>query len=1228
MSEPKLTDEQLYAVTPGTGSLLLSAAAGSGKTFVLTRRIINTLLGSYCPPEQLLVVTFTRAAAASMKEKIKKAAADKLKEAKAAKDAEQIKKLSAIRSSLEKMRISTIDSYFLDLVRENFMSAGVEPDFRLLDEAQNATLLNDCLKEILGEFYLREPELAATLADELSGSYGDEGLAQAVRDLYKLVDSSPFPIRTLERMARSDAGVSPALTPAGRAILDHAASVCRDCAEHYQELADGCGADTLNQKADDIIRSEIAQIRACADKAAGVADDAGWDELRQALKSVSFDRLRFPETADPDEKSRVKGFRDKIKGVIREKLVDLMNDEAIYLREDARQLAPMTSALAGLAISLFERSREAKDKKNAYTFSDVTHMTAALLADTGPDGTLVPSKAALALRESFYEILIDEYQDTNEAQDFIFGMISRDGEKGNVFLVGDVKQSIYGFRDADPTIFTAERKRRVDKLDMKDGSFDDPGIKKNVYLSSNFRSRAGILNFANTLFTQLMSEKVGGVDYNETERLNPGASFKEREDPGEKDVEIDVTDICDKCVGYDEALVSYVADKVNNGGYRVWDSTTEAYRDATPGDFAVLVRNNSTVTAIEDGLRSRGVPAVSQKGSGFFGTYEIGLITSLIKIVINPLRDVDLAAVLYSPLFGFTADDLAVAGLRDVRSPLYRRIKTLASDDAISHPARAKAKNFVDTLSRLRAASVTASGETFISYLIEETRIDSLVSALEDGERRRANIAKLEDFCQSYFSGADASLSDLVRFLDKAESAGRDLDGAKTAPADEDAVRIMTMHASKGLQFPIVIVPLFSKQGGGGSGPDLYMSKRCGIGLKINKPRTLQTWETLEYKACRLDKKAADTSDEMRLLYVAVTRAEEKLLIPVVFNGAKSESDNPTGALKKINGLRAFVGEKRRVVPCAFEMNGNLSDWLLMAALRTREFCEVFGDGGCTVLSDDLSLRVSHVKITGRDAPDAAQGLTVSDRAFDRESVDEDTYSRVAAREAYRYPYAALGDLPGKLTASKTGRFAAAFSVGSDLTDDEQDVIVTQTGLDLTSVPVFASGESDAAASGTATHKFLEKCDLDGAADDPEGALAAMVALGVMTSQEASLVKLSEAAAFLRSDTGALVRRASFIRREAPFTMTVRAAELADNVPEAAADEQILVRGVMDLLFVSEGAEFVLDYKTDRVYDIDELVDRYATQMRLYKKAAARVYGLKDVKAVVYSLYLGKGVIV
>jgi ATP-dependent helicase/nuclease subunit A len=1179
MADFKWSVAQEQAISACGGAVLVSAAAGSGKTAVLVERVLRRLEGARCnaracDPAELLIVTFTRAAAAQLRQKLSTKLAERARLN--PENMELRRKLLLLPSA----QISTIDSLCGRIVRENFSACGLPPDFRLLDDAQSRALEAETMDALLhGAYEASEPDFTALTA-LFSDAHGDNKLEGAILSIWGQARANPNPEEWL-----------------GALLAPYQAL-------HATPLREGIWAQLLLREADEALDSLLllhkealplfAQEAAvnAAFTAAYLSDAALLEHLRNKLADGSWDDIcaAFAAVKYEARGKKAKAYeespmwtwagkrRDKMKESLKKLRSGLFFLDEETICADTSRLLPLARELIRLALRFDEDFTARKRERGWADFGDVQHLALRLLIN--PDGSETELAAALSVQ--FAEILVDEYQDVNRVQEALFRALSRDG--ANLFFVGDVKQSIYRFRQAEPAIFL---ERRESLAPYTDGA---PGGK--VILGRNYRSLPGVTACVNYIFAALMQTRAGEVDYTQDEYLIPhrtalsGVAYNAPPDVVFRLLRTEKGDRSEQQARYCAKLVEdLIASErqIEDGG---------TVRPVQPGDIAILMRSPKKSAALyAAALGRRGILCRTELSGGFFEANEIRLALSLLQIIDNPVQDVPLLAVLLSPLFGFSEDEAAALAPATGES-LYRRIVAADGEQDSGFPELPlRCSDFLRALGEWRSLSLALPCGLFLRRLFEESGLGAVVCAMKNGTRRQANLRKLEELAAQSNSAERPGLSGLLRFLEAIRERGGDMDSAPLAESG-GAVRIMSIHKAKGLEFPVCIVADIGKSFNAEDGKKAaVLSPKAGLGLKLREGDAFGVYPTLPHTAAKLERRALDRAEELRLLYVAATRAKDLL----VFVGAPASSSTTPEAVLAAAAAALPIGE--RFPAWAVRGANSYLDWLLPVFLRHPDANTLRSAAGFAELNAQSAAFTLDAQADEIPPEEAAR-----ETAAELPAANIELTAEIRARMDWRYPASAPEGMPAKQTASSFAK--------SDYPDK-----VAQAR------PTFLEPDTRGAAQrGTLLHWVLERLDFAAALPDLPSALAEITPEGGLDAQSLTASEKNMLRRFFESD---IVRRylaSPRKQRERQFTARIPLGELYPEHAECT--EKITVIGAADCVFEENGELVIVDYKTDRAAP-DELLHRYAPQLRVYAKALALCEEMPVREAVLYSLRAG-----
>ncbi len=1166
------TDNQKKAIAARGMQVLVSAAAGSGKTAVLTERVKNILCDNNnpCSVSEILVVTFTKAAAAEMKDRIYKAISDELKNSGANND--------YLRHQLNLLPVAdicTIDSFCSKLVKENFHLADVDSDFKILDEKDNESLMQSVAEQLISELYEENDEAFISLTKMFLNDRDDTELFEIIRKLYQYSRAYPSPALWLNNVAES---FSPEKDPNETVWADYIYNyVSMLCDFHIKRLEHCIG---LMDESGGFSPDYYLRFRGTADKLIllkSAVTDRNWDGM---VSVINEGIVVKPYARNLKVDAYVKGLTQSVFEDV-EKDVDNLYKHTLPSTEEHKKdcivLYPAIKKLCEAVIRLTEMLNAQKKEMNSYSFDDILHKTIDLLIEVDEKGNETESSVLVDLRNKYKEILIDEYQDTNEAQNKIFTLVSR--ENSNMYMVGDVKQSIYRFRLASPDLFISLK----NKLNKYDGSVKP----SKIILEKNFRSRSGITEAVNFVFSRLMSSSVGEIDYNEDEYLYFGADYyPEKSTPDTEIICIDDSE-CEETLNEEEIIASYIK-KVKASGVLVGDKDNQ--RKIRWGDFCILLRSTKNkAEAYAEALKNSGIPVSTSLEEDATDYKEIQFVSALLKVINNPLVDIPLVAVLMSPVFAFTADEVAEIRMINRKADLYACLLEYSKTSE-------KACRFLNKLKLYRNVSATRQVNELLKYIVRDLSIDDIYFAAGEGEQRRANIKGLIKFADNFVANGRTGLSEFVRYLTNTIENGG-LISVGNSFSDDDSVKIMSIHKSKGLEFPYVILADCSKSfNRRDSYQTLTLSKETGLGLKIRDDELFTKYHSLSSAATEKAILFGDMSEEIRVLYVALTRAKEHLTFVCDVSGKTMQ--------KRVRLNRHFITDKNgKIDPYAVFKAGSMTEWLLSCFVFhsdchiVSECCEIATEPK----TDNFGFKVDVSLINSQDDSFVSDSGNVSEKVLP----DFELLEELKHKMNYVYPYDSTGVL-AKVVASSTEQHY-----------DTKAFFATKK-------PMFLKNTFTGADKGTAVHRFLELADFEKALYNVNDEIDRILEEQLMTEEELQVLDLSTVECFLKSDVISRLLKSEKVLKEYAFTVFRNAADFNENLPEYLTDEQIVVQGKLDCAFIENGEAVLIDYKTDKTTDEAQYINTYRNQLNVYADALYQCTGYNVKEKYIYSFALNK----
>lgn len=1180
----KWTGEQQKVIDLRNRNILVSAAAGSGKTAVLVERIIRRLTEDDTPTDvdRLLIVTFTEAAAAEMKERISAAIEKKLEERPG--DIRLERQATLIHSA----QITTIHSFCLAVIRDHFHVIGIDPGFRIAEEGELKLLKQDVLAELLEECYAEAKEEFLDFTERFGSGKSDKKIEEIILKMYEYSRSYPRPDRWLDQCVKAYASEDLEVRAEERVrmraadierVLERGIKICEEPDGPYMY------GDMLDSDLEELERLQQAE---------------NFDAMYSATAGFKWKRLssRKDDTVSPDKKEKVRKLREQAKSLLKGMQEDYFYAPREVWQQDMQDALPSVVTLTELVKRFAHMLDEKKRLRNMIDFNDMEQFALAILTEE-KDGELVPSAVAGEYQDRFDEVMIDEYQDSNLVQETILTSVSRVSRgEYNIFMVGDVKQSIYSFRLSRPELFM----EKYNTYSLKDS------VTQRIDLHKNFRSREEVLDSVNDIFRQIMKKELGGIEYDDSAALYPGAEFPPlpsgKEDFCKSELLLlDKEDTGDGDERQAEArmIARRIRELIRDGV--VLDKETREYRRVQYRDIVILTRSiRGWAEVFSSVLGEEGIPAYSVSREGYFETYEVSVLLDYLKILDNARQDLPLAAVLTSVFGGLDTRELAEIRIAYPNVPFYKAAAMCAESDAVGNACteelRGKLRRFYDQVRYFREKVPYTPIHELLEEIIDKTGYGLYIAAMPGGAQRMANVEMLTERAAAFEGTSYKGLFNFVRYI--AQLKKYDVDYGEAGIMDEqaDTVRIMSIHKSKGLEFPIVFVAgmgkKFNTQDTKGS---VLLHPDWGAGVDLIDLKRRTKTPTFLKKMIREETALENLAEEMRILYVALTRAKEKLIMT---GAAKITED---GAVSDISSVFRTEGAKCYldwVLPCI------LSDETGKVKQESPVEVSVFGAEDLTPQQEETQAEVM--------AEDVLRNWD------DSQVYEPELRERLDAQIDYVYPFEDEGKMKLKFTVSELKKWAAlAEEAGEEMY--EEPVVVPL-------IPEFLKEEEilTGAPRGSAYHKLLEL--LDFTVDyDVENLTAAVQQLrqeGRLTDEMAECIRPKDILRFLGCRSGkrmADAARNGKLHKEQPFVLSVDASEI---YPEDCSGEKILVQGIIDVYFEEPDGLVVLDYKTDKVRTGNELKEKYHAQLDYYAQALEQLTEKPVKEKIIYSFTLGE----
>ncbi|HDX7083252.1 TPA: helicase-exonuclease AddAB subunit AddA [Clostridioides difficile] len=1260
MSSPKWTKEQLEVIESRECNLLVAAAAGSGKTAVLVERIIQMITSRENPIDidKLLVVTFTNAAASEMRERIGDAIGKALDEN------PENKHLQNQLVLLNKSSITTIHSFCLDVIKSNFHRISLDPNFRIGDQTECAILKQEAIEEVFEDLYEERDEGFLNLVESYAERGGDKEVQDIILGIYSFAMASPEPKKWLIDSAERfniDENFDFSQSIWARAILDTVKieinGLCLNMERALKEVESIEELETFAEKLS-VEYKKIADISQACNKS--------WDEAYKKMASMSFENYvkgvkRISKDVPSyikESKEKAKAIRDKTKKSLESIVSATFNKDNDSIREEIKYLYNIVKPISNVVLRFEEEYSNKKREKGIIDFNDIEHFALNILTDVDEKGNIIPSDIAVGYRNKFYEIFIDEYQDSNLVQEVLLKAVANT-ETPNRFMVGDVKQSIYRFRQAKPELFL----QKYNNYNDKKGSSH-----RKIMLYKNFRSREEVVDAVNYIFENIMNENIGEIEYTEKERLNLGANFNV--DTDEKSIIGGATEIhlIQKDNKLDDDIINDKDDRINNKEneieeeekldniqlearmvgniikdlmkvnedgkiQKVYDKGIDGYRPVEFRDIVILLRATSAWAPVfADELMNMDIPTYADVGVGYFDTIEIKTILSLLQIIDNPMQDIPLISVLKSPIFGFTPEDLIDIRVQSKDKIFYEVLKSTAEYDGFtdsqnenesefipSEECINKSKDFLIKLKEFKEKSMYMSTDEFIWYLYTRTGYYAYVGALPGGSQRQANLKVLFERAKQFEETSLKGIFNFVNFIEKLKKSSSDMGSAKTLGENANVVRIMSIHKSKGLEFPVVIC---SAMGKNFNTQDFKKSilyhHNLGYGPQFVDYERRISFPSIAKEALKSKINIENLSEEMRVLYVAFTRAKEKLIITGSTRNIQDSIKRWSNGVESLDTISQYEILKGK----------NFLDWIMPCVLRHRDLSNLLEEVGL-----DAVFSVEHNSkwygklwnkndiLVEKKSDEEKESIEEILEKIDVDSPDSNYYNEIEEKLNYIYPYEFSTRKPATISVTEIKKIQNNYEEELINTIFEQKVILKK--------PLFIQNEEErekisGTERGTIVHLVMEVLDLKNVSsvNDIKSQIRGFVSKGIITEKQASIVNPYKIYKFFASNIGKRMLNAEIINREKSIYAQVNMKDiyiyekLINNDDKKLYDnESVMLRGIVDAYFEEENQIVLVDYKTDFVNEenINQIIEKYKKQLDLYADIIETLTG-KSVK--------------
>ena len=1331
MSSPKWTQEQQNVIDSRGGNLLVAAAAGSGKTAVLVERIIQMILNSdlKIDIDKLLVVTFTNAAASEMRERIGDAISKKLDEN------PEDEHLQDQLVLLNKASITTIHSFCLEVIKSNFHKINLDPNFRIGDETECSLMKLEAIDETFDILYEQNDEEFCYLVDCYAEKRGDSNLQNLILSIYSFVMASPYPKVWLKESAE-DFNITDdfdfATSKWAKAILETVKiqmegiekSLCKAIEDVY-------GIDELVTFTDKL-KIEYEKIKEIL-----YACDTSWSDAYRQISSMTFENYakgvkRIPKDAPSyikEEKDKAKKIRDNAKKSIEKIKTSVFNKNYDDLKDEIKFLYPIVKSLSDVVLMFEQIYSQKKRDKGIIDFNDIEHFALQILTETDENGDFVfdeegkniPSDIALEYREKFYEIFIDEYQDSNQVQEVILSTIAKQKEP-NRFMVGDVKQSIYRFRQAKPEIFLQKYATYDTDLSSK---------YKKIMLYKNFRSRKEVVDSVNYIFEHIMSKNLGEIDYNEEEKLNLGANFEEVEDekiilggateihlmekkvpevedPDEEEEEgedLDASQIEARMVG--KIIRDIMRPNENGEIMQVFDKKLETYRNVEYKDIVILLRATSAWAPVfAEELINMDIPTYADMGQGYFETMEIQVIMSFLKVIDNPMQDIPLIAILRSPIYGFTPEDFIDIRITDKKVSFYEAMRMFVgekidlsnaeeqdiAEDEISDDTgneiidvnineensyvdanmddyyqninyedfeyeneefiyndevmyesyisenieddliyeinsniegdeesqkselELKVRRFLDDLKELQEKSMYMSTDEFLWYIYTNSGYYAYCGALPGGSQRQANLRILFERAKQFEETSFKGIFNFINFISKLKKSNSDMGSAKTLGENANVVRIMSIHKSKGLEFPIVICSGMGRNFNTMDfRKDVLYHHELGYGPQIVDFERRISYPSIAKEALKCKINIENISEEMRILYVALTRAKEKLII--------------TSSIKDIeqnmHKWSSNISTEKMVSKYDILNGKNYMDWMMPAIIKHKDLEDIRETYN---LSTSISMEDESkwsVKTWSRDDIEfekhEKEGIREVLNTMDLSQHDTEYYEQIEKKLNFEYPYLGVVKKAASISVTEIKKRQEEY-------EEQEDSLGLYKHKTTLKKPKFLSESQKSekitgARRGTIVHLIMEVLDFEKVNTESEikAQIQDLVKRRIITEKESQVLSPRKIMRFFKSPIAKRMLSSKFVKREQKIYTQIKMNdiylndEIFKNNRETYENESVMLRGVIDLYFEEDDGLVILDYKTDFVDENNkkEIIHKYKKQIEIYADVLSKLTGKK-----------------
>lgn len=1231
MPEVKWTEEQSQAINEKGSNILVAAAAGSGKTAVLVERIINKIINENIDIDKLLVVTFTNAAASEMRERILDAIYKKLEEY------PENQNLQRQITLINKASICTIDSFCLEVVRNNFFELdNISPNFRIADTTEIELLKQEVIEDIFEEKYENQDENFSKLINTYTSYRDDTPLKELVLKIYSYIQSSPFPEEWLNEKIemfnlKDKLNEDFSKTPWGNILLKEIEEEIIDDIKTLEDIKKELDLDSELESFSQVVRSDLDFLKILQENI------NNWDKLYEIYNKMSF--VSWPrKKIESDLKEYAKNVRDDVKKKFSSKLSKILICNSEEANQDIFDMYEILLKLKNLILEFGKEFSKRKRLKNMVDFNDIEHLALDILIKKQEDKIEI-TDVAKRYQKKFIEIAIDEYQDSNLVQEYILTSISNNN---NIFMVGDVKQSIYKFRQAMPELFISKYKTYKNK----ENKSENDNLK--IQLFKNFRSRKNVLDFTNLIFENIMSGSLGDIEYNKEEYLNLGADYKEIEQNLKAEIDIiNLKDQENEEENTSEILeeeenterleniqleARFVASKIKElieNKFQVFDRKKNCFRDIKYKDIVVLLRSTKTSAPIfEEEIINLDMPVFSDSSQEYLDSIEIENIMSLLRIIDNPIQDIPLVTVLRSNIGKFTDDELVEIRLSDKYDNFYNAMQKAKIN--VGKNLQEKIEKFLTNLEKWRKEQEYLALDEFVWKLYSDTGYYNYVGLMPNGELRQANLKMLFERAKQFETASFKGLYNFINFIEKLKLSSGDLGSAKLIGENDDVIRIMSIHKSKGLEFPVVFLANTGKQFNlMDLNKNILLHQELGIGVKyINYDKQVQ-YDTLSKSAIKSKVFTETLSEEMRILYVALTRAKEKLYITGTMNDYEKEIEK-----MKIQ-VERYSKNGNKINQILIKKYKKYLDWINLVYLyekgNTKDLIEY------NVLEKEEIIK--KCKRIEQEEIDVVKML-------EEHKKDKEEIKKIEEILNFEYKHKLATTIPTMSSVTQIKQMQDNIKGSKVRKEDKEEAVQKPEKSNLLKKSKEVKERKEERMTTFDKPKFLKEDKEDKLTNAEKGTLVhlCMQHLNekveynlekikelveelerkeIITSKEKENINLYKILEFTKSNIWKEMKKAKKVYKERPFFINIPAKEIYKEEIE----EKILIQGIIDLYYINENDEIILvDYKTDYVERGKEqkLIEKYKKQLELYCKAIEEANKKQVSRIYIYSVYLGR----